>query len=56
MRPEDWKSGDKLWVVEIIAPFGGAEEMLKDLKMKVFPEREIKYAITGPNGREERAL
>ncbi len=24
-------------VVEVIAPFGGAEEMVKDLKDKVFP-------------------
>jgi hemolysin-activating ACP:hemolysin acyltransferase len=32
----DWKSGDKREVVEIIAPFGGAEEMLKDLQEKVF--------------------
>jgi cytolysin-activating lysine-acyltransferase len=23
LRPQDWKSGDKLWVVEVIAPFGG---------------------------------
>jgi cytolysin-activating lysine-acyltransferase len=27
LRPQDWKSGDKLWVVEVIAPFGGAEEI-----------------------------
>jgi hemolysin-activating ACP:hemolysin acyltransferase len=25
LRPQDWKSGDKLWVIEVIAPFGGAE-------------------------------
>jgi hemolysin-activating ACP:hemolysin acyltransferase len=37
-----WTSGDKLWVVEVIAPFGGAEEMLKDLKAKLFREREIR--------------
>jgi cytolysin-activating lysine-acyltransferase len=32
----DWKSGDRLWVVEVIAPFGGAEEMVKDLKAEGF--------------------
>lgn len=47
LRPQDWKSGDTLWVVEVIAPFGGAEEMVKDLKEKVFPEREIRFlAVT----------
>jgi hemolysin-activating ACP:hemolysin acyltransferase len=30
-------------VVEVIAPFGGAQEMVKDLKAKVFATREMKY-------------
>lgn len=33
LRPQDWKSGDKREVVEIVAPFGGAEEMLKDYEL-----------------------
>ena len=56
MRPQDWKSGDRLWVVEAIAPFGGAEEMVKDLKAKVFPGREIKALAVGPKGREVRVV
>src|SRR5262249_4088361 len=52
LRPQDWKSGDRLWVVEVIAPFGGAEEMVKDLKAKVFPQREIKFLAVGVKGRE----
>jgi hypothetical protein len=47
MRPQDWKSGDRLWVVEVIAPFGGAEEMVKDLKAKVFAEREMRFLAAG---------
>ena len=47
MRPQDWKSGDRLWVVEVIAPFGGAEEMVKDLKAKVFPSREVRFLVVG---------
>jgi hemolysin-activating ACP:hemolysin acyltransferase len=35
-------------VIEVIAPFGGAEEMLKDLKTKVFPQREVKFLVPGP--------
>jgi len=45
MRPQDWKSGTELWAVEVIAPFGGAEAMLRDLKEKVFPGREIKAVV-----------
>jgi cytolysin-activating lysine-acyltransferase len=47
LRPQDWKSGNRLWVVEVIAPFGGAEEMVKDLKAKVFPQRELKFLAVG---------
>ena len=43
MRPQDWKCGDKLWIVEVVAPFGGTDEMLKDLKAKVFKDREIRF-------------
>ena len=56
LRPQDWKSGDRLWVVEVIAPFGGAEEMVKDLKAKVFAEREMKFLAVGATGREVKAL
>jgi cytolysin-activating lysine-acyltransferase len=51
MRPQDWKSGDTLWVVDVIAPFGGTDEMLKDLKAKVFPAREVRFrAVEGGKG------
>jgi cytolysin-activating lysine-acyltransferase len=43
MRPQDWKCGDTLWVVDVIAPFGGTDEMLKDLKAKVFKDREVRF-------------
>jgi hemolysin-activating ACP:hemolysin acyltransferase len=42
----------QIWIVEAIAPFGGAEEMVKDLKAKVVPEREVRYLATGWNARK----
>ncbi len=42
MRPHDWKSGDRLWVVEVIAPFGGHDAMVADLKANVFPTEKLK--------------
>jgi cytolysin-activating lysine-acyltransferase len=44
LSPHDSKSGDELWLVDIIAPFGGKDEMLKDLKLNVFPQETIKFA------------
>jgi cytolysin-activating lysine-acyltransferase len=67
LRPQDWDGRPKkdaggapqasedttqIWIVEAIAPFGGAEEMVKDLKAKVFPEREVRYLATGPQGKQ----
>ena len=43
LAPADWKSGEKLWLVDIVAPFGGHDAMIKDLKEKVFPEQEVKF-------------
>jgi len=54
LRTKDWKSGDNLWVVEVIAPFGGAEEMVKDLKAAVFPDREIKMLAVKDGKRDVR--
>ncbi|MEQ1615542.1 MAG: toxin-activating lysine-acyltransferase [Hyphomicrobiaceae bacterium] len=58
LRPQDWKSGAavpedqrQLWVVEVIAPFGGAEEMVKELKAKVFPAREVRFVKVGADGK-----
>ena len=56
LRPQDWKSGDKLWIVEVIAPFGGAEEMVKDLKEKVFPSRQVSFLAATKDGKQVRVL
>ncbi len=32
LAPAEWRSGDRVWLVNIVAPFGHAEKMLKELK------------------------
>ena len=71
LRPQDWKSGDHLWVVEslprtascndakrsgVIAPFGGAEEMVKDLKEKVFPTQPVNFLAFKDGKKEVRSV
>jgi cytolysin-activating lysine-acyltransferase len=53
LRPQDWKSGDKLWIVEVIAPFGGPDEMVKDFKAKVSPNRDVHFVAISTDGRKE---
>jgi cytolysin-activating lysine-acyltransferase len=43
LAPTDWKGGEKLWLVDIVAPFGGHDAMIADLKEKVFAGRECFY-------------
>jgi cytolysin-activating lysine-acyltransferase len=45
LRPQDWKSDNpnsQAWVVDIIAPFGGGDAMVADLKSAVMPTRELR--------------
>ncbi len=50
MRPDDWKSGENLWLIDLVAPFGGGEAMTKDLKEKVFEGKSIKTLQPAPDG------
>ncbi|NJM54843.1 MAG: toxin-activating lysine-acyltransferase [Verrucomicrobiae bacterium] len=50
LRPQDWKSGSELWVVEAVAPFGGADVMVAHLKQRVFPTREMRFIVIGAGG------
>ncbi len=48
LRPEDWNCGDKVWVIDIVAPFGGVEHMLHDLQTTEFPDQVIHLAAPDP--------
>ncbi|MCP5083006.1 MAG: toxin-activating lysine-acyltransferase [Alphaproteobacteria bacterium] len=52
LRPQDWKSGTKLWIVEIIAPFGGHEAMMTDFKEQLFQNTDVHYLLRSPEGDE----
>ncbi|HSV30268.1 MAG TPA: toxin-activating lysine-acyltransferase [Candidatus Omnitrophota bacterium] len=42
LRPADWKSGDRLWVIDVVAPFGGNDEILRTLKKQHFADVSIR--------------
>ncbi|MFH2131642.1 MAG: toxin-activating lysine-acyltransferase [bacterium] len=43
LSPGDWKSGDRLWLIDAITPFGNVQQMLDDLTKNVFPDRPYQY-------------
>ncbi len=44
LAPAEWKCGDRLTLMALITPFGGAEAAMKDLRDVVFAGRELKSA------------
>lgn len=41
LAPSDWRSGDRVWIIDLVAPFGNAQEILKDIRENLFPEEKI---------------
>ncbi len=50
LRPANWKAGDRLWLIDLIAPFGGGEQVLKELREKVFKGKKVKTLHPAPDG------
>ena len=48
LRPEDWKSGDRLWLMDVVAPFGGVENMLRDIQKNEFPGQVVRLLAPDP--------
>jgi cytolysin-activating lysine-acyltransferase len=51
LAPLDWKSGETLWLIDLVAPFGGAERMLKDLAEGALAGKNVRYWGVDEQGR-----
>lgn len=52
LAPADWRSGEQPWIIDLFAPFGGAQDVLKDL-YNVFPGKTIRQLGAVSNSRAE---
>ena len=48
LKPEEWKSGDRLWLIELVSPYHSEENKLNehfiaDLTQSVFKESKFKF-------------
>lgn len=50
LAPADWHSGDQIWIVDLLTPFGGAQDVLTDLREKVFPGKVLHQLAPFPDG------
>lgn len=51
LTASDWQSGDQVWIVDLFVPFGGAQEVMKDLRTTVFAGRPVRQLQLGADGR-----
>lgn len=49
----EWRSGDRVWLVEVVAPFGGQDRMLSDLQKTALADRKFRYIRMNANGKRE---
>lgn len=52
LRPQDWNAGNRLWVIDVVAPAVDGNAILQDLKDTVFKGQQFKYHRTDANGRK----
>ena len=48
---DDWKAGDRGWVMDFLAPFGHAKSVLSDLKTNVFANQVGRAVRVDSNGK-----
>ncbi|NUA27140.1 toxin-activating lysine-acyltransferase [Cupriavidus basilensis] len=50
LAPGDWKSGDKVFLVDLFAPYGGARDVLEDLKTTVLKGQALHQLVPEGEG------
>ena len=50
LRQKDWSSGDNLWIMDILAPFGGHQAVIHDLLNGVFADQKGKMLRPAEDG------
>lgn len=50
LRADEWKGGDRPWLIELVAPFGAQDEILADLSLSVFEGKPFKFHTVGADG------
>lgn len=52
--PNRWTSGNHLWFIDIVAPFGNVPRIIRDLQRNHFPQHHAHSVKRSPDGSIER--
>jgi cytolysin-activating lysine-acyltransferase len=50
LAPAEWKSGDRLWLIDLFAPFGHAEASLTELRQSSLAGKSFRMHKRNPDG------
>lgn len=48
IAPHEWKSGEEVWIIDAVAPFGQLEETLKELRENTFAGKKVSALLPDP--------
>lgn len=51
LKPQEWNSGDKLYIMDMISPFGIGKEILKQLNEKMFKDKDVRIIRPKKDGK-----
>jgi cytolysin-activating lysine-acyltransferase len=55
--PEDWRSGDALWFVDLVAPFGDGRAVAQELRGLIIPPSGVAFGVRRrPDGAAPRVV
>ncbi|MFZ2306346.1 MAG: toxin-activating lysine-acyltransferase [Rhodoferax sp.] len=46
----DWKSGEQFWIIDLVTPFGGAPEVIQELRATVFAGATVQQLMPAVDG------
>lgn len=56
LRSDEWIGGDIPWLIEMVAPFGGQDEIMADFAANIFPGQPFRYHRVNAQGVREVAV
>ena len=51
IAPHEWQSGTNLWIIDMVAPFGGVDKLLLDLRKNYLAGRAARALVPQTDGR-----
>jgi len=50
LKPNEWRSGDRAWLIDMVAPFGGTDSALTELADQLFPGKTLNALVSSTTG------